>query len=182
MKFAIASIACCLILVVDLLIMAQAQMGISGSNTATAFLWVTLLTLIVTNVTALVKQWLDSRERRDEAERVRLNAEAAAKAVQQVKVALRNTNESIGGQLEQIHTLVNTPMGVALRTGAVALRRIATMSGEAGDAAAADAAEASYADHIRRQNVVDRTVEVKLAREEKKMEEKKMEEKKEGGG
>lgn len=54
------------------------------------------------------------------------------------------------------HTLVNSNMGIALRTGAVALRRVADLTGEAKDKEIADRAEELLRVHEAKQAVVDR--------------------------
>lgn len=56
---------------------------------------------------------------------------------------------------EAVHVLVNSNMGLQLRVSAVALRRVADMTSDTGDARAAEMAEQLLAEHEAKQAAVD---------------------------
>lgn len=58
-------------------------------------------------------------------------------------------------KLDAVHTLVNSNMGVQLRVGAVALRRVAELTKHPDDRAAAELAEKLLAEHETKQAKVD---------------------------
>jgi hypothetical protein len=88
-------------------------------------------------------------------------AEAAVK-VDEVKTSLAESNANTEVQLSKIeatgektHTLVNSNMGVQLKLNAVSTRRLAELTKNAVDAAAADLAEKTLKEHEGKQAIVD---------------------------
>jgi hypothetical protein len=79
----------------------------------------------------------------------------AAARVQEVKVDLHKANGVTNEKLDEIHTLVNSNLERSLKISALALRRVADLTGHAGDAEAAKVAEEALAEHQRKQKVVD---------------------------
>ena len=82
-------------------------------------------------------------------------AKDVAVQVEQVKIALAGRGERTDKKLTDIHTLVNSNMSVQLRISAVALRRLADLTRDAGDEAAAALAESGYHEHEAKQRIVD---------------------------
>jgi hypothetical protein len=86
----------------------------------------------------------------------------AAQKVEAVKQTLASNNVITNQRLDGIadvghktHTLVNNAMGVQLKLNAVMARRLATMTRETADVAAAKAADDLYAEHMAKQAKVD---------------------------
>lgn len=86
----------------------------------------------------------------------------AAQKVEAVRQALETTTAQTTNSLTAIadvgnktHTLVNNAMAVQLKLNAVIARRLAGMTANAADLAAASAAEALYAEHMAKQEAVD---------------------------
>lgn len=74
-----------------------------------------------------------------------------AKMADEVKEKL----EVVAKTNDKIHTLVNSAMTTALRTAAIALRRVADMTQKEGDVKAADMADKLLAEHEEKQRTVD---------------------------
>ena len=79
-----------------------------------------------------------------------------------VAVELRATTSSTTARLQSLskttgdtHTLVNSNMGVQLHLNAAVSRRLASLTGDPDDAAAAILAEQLYHEHQAKQKVVD---------------------------
>jgi hypothetical protein len=70
-------------------------------------------------------------------------------------VKLKSAGDVTGKVIRDTHTLVNSNMGIQLRLNSVALRRIASLTGLPDDAAAASLAESAYAEHLKKQALVD---------------------------
>jgi len=88
--------------------------------------------------------------------------EDAAVKVEQVKSVLETTQLSGTKKMDILvkvandtHTLVNSNMGVQLKISAVALRRVANLTKEPDDIAAADLAEKALSSHEAKQTIVD---------------------------
>jgi hypothetical protein len=88
-------------------------------------------------------------------------AEAAVK-VDEVKTSLAASNFANEAQLNKIeatgektHTLVNSNMGVQLKLNAVSTRRLAVLTKDAVDEAAANLAEQTLKEHEGKQAIVD---------------------------
>src|ERR1051326_998852 len=92
----------------------------------------------------------------------RIDRNEVKKATEEVRVKLEETNQETAKALNEIavtgnnvHTLVNSNMGVQLKISAVALRRVAELTKNKNDEAAASLAEKSLAEHERKQSMVD---------------------------
>jgi hypothetical protein len=86
------------------------------------------------------KSWVDYRAQR-----------RAATAAEHVREKLQVDGDAQSLKLDQIHQLVNSEYGIALRIGAAALERIAVMSGLPEDAATAKAARKMSLEHDQKQ-------------------------------
>jgi len=80
--------------------------------------------------------------------------EEAAVKVEEVKSVLETTTNNTDQKLNAIHTLVNGAMTAQMKIGAIALRRLAILSGDDDDVKAADLAETAYREHEAKQVVV----------------------------
>lgn len=92
-----------------------------------------------------------------------------AERVETVRTDLETKNHLVDGKLEDIkkvsgaiHTLVNSSYGAQLLISSVALRRIADLTDDPKDIAAADMADQLLADHNAQQSVVDSGQETKI--------------------
>lgn len=83
--------------------------------------------------------------------RADLNAEKASNRLSQLEVVTEDTNKT--GQ--KVHVLVNSNMAKALKAVAAALRTVATLRPSPENEAAAEDAEAAYAEHEKKQKIVD---------------------------
>jgi hypothetical protein len=91
--------------------------------------------------------------------------EAAVKAentAHKVESTLLKTTKTQAGKLDKIvktsndtHILVNSNMGISLKTSAVALRRVADLTGDPDDVSAAEVAEKALQEHEAKQDKVD---------------------------
>ena len=63
--------------------------------------------------------------------------------------------DDISSTGEKTHTLVNSSMGLQLRISSVALNRLAEITKNADDIAAAKLADQSYEEHVKKQTIVD---------------------------
>jgi hypothetical protein len=86
------------------------------------------------------KSWVDYRAQRK-----------AAVATEHVREKLQVDGDAQSLKLDQIHQLVNSEYGIALRIGAAALERIAVMSGLEGDSIVAKAARKMSMEHDQKQ-------------------------------
>lgn len=73
-------------------------------------------------------------------------------------------NRSTRGQMNAIHTLVNSNFGNQLTISAKALRRIADMSGDTRDIVIATEAERLLNEHLSKQSMVDSRVNPPVAK------------------
>ncbi len=76
----------------------QLILGQGGQETSTA-MWIALLTLIATNLLQLAKQWLDGRQRIEEAERV-------AKATREVKITMEASTQAAAKRMDEMATSI----------------------------------------------------------------------------
>jgi len=83
-------------------------------------------------------------------------ASLASTKVESVRTDLESTGEKTTEKLAEIHTLVNSAMGAALRMTAERSRRIADMTGLALDIEDANVAEQALRDHEAKQRRADR--------------------------
>jgi len=95
------------------------------------------------------------QELADRVEAVKAQAEVAAKLLKTNTAANVNKLDAIAVTGEKTHALVNSAMAAQLRVTAVALRRIADVSGNAADMEAAELAEKNLADHQEKQKRSD---------------------------
>lgn len=102
------------------------------------------LTGVMLAVTAAIQEWLRSKA-----------AEKVAVEVKAVKDTLVEKGTKTDATLEKIHVLVNSGMIAQLKISAVALRRVAKLSNDVDDGAAADLAEKLLHEHERKQAIVD---------------------------
>lgn len=117
-----------------------------------------LCAVVITNLIGMLKQ--DAAAAKQEIAAAKIDV-AAAK-VDEVKTALIASDKNTAAVLtniavtgEKTHTLVNSNMGVQLTISAVALRRVADLTHEPEDVAAAELAERGLAEHISKQAIVD---------------------------
>ncbi len=81
---------------------------------------------------------------------------AKTNAVNEIKMdSLTHKVDSTQKTGEAVHLLVNSAMAAALKTAAVALRRIADDKKDDADIKAAESAEMALAEHIKKQKKVD---------------------------
>ena len=88
--------------------------------------------------------------------------EQAAAAVVEVKRALEASDQNVTTTLasiaevaDQTHALVNSNMGAQLKVSAVALRRVAHLTSDLEDVAAAELAERALEEHVAKQSRAD---------------------------
>lgn len=96
-------------------------------------------------IVAAVIQQLESKRARAE---IKSKLEVTAKARDQKLEAIAKTGEAV-------HVLVNSNMSAALKTCAVAMRRVADITKAKGDIDAANLAEELSRDHEAKQSIVD---------------------------
>lgn len=135
--------------------------------------WVVMITaLAVTGglIAQIALQVLARMEAARVAAQAKADAERAALATEKVAgVLAENTTattkklDGITETTQKVHVLVNSAMGVQLRLAAVALRRVAELTGNAADVKAAEMAEEAHKSHEARQQVVDEGKAVVLA-------------------
>ncbi len=95
--------------------LAHALIWAEETGTSSA-VWAALLTLIVTNLAQLAKQWMDGRDRKLEADRVEAAAKAAATAAKEVKTTLDTSTKAAAEKAEEVRdTLVATADKAAKR-------------------------------------------------------------------
>ena len=119
--------------------------------------------LAIVGIAAMaVKEWFDDRRAGRVAAEAKEAAAVAAKEVKDVRDTLDVTTtkaeakmDNLGKVAKATHTLVNNQMAVQLRLSAVALRRVAGLTGDAADVKAAEMAEVAMAEHDAKQAVVD---------------------------
>ena len=99
----------------------------------------------LTQVVSLILQYLSSRK----VEAVRTDLAINTEANSEKLDGLTETNK-------QIHTLVNSNMGVQLEISAVFARRIAVITKDPEDLKAADLAERYLKEHQEKQGIVDK--------------------------
>lgn len=104
----------------------------------------------------------ERRRSRKRAKAIDEKVDVAAKKVKEVKETLDENTSKQDEKLDGLakvaratHTLVNSNMSNQLKATSVALRRLAEISQNAEDIAAAELAEAAYADHQEKQTAVD---------------------------
>jgi len=90
----------------------------------------------------------------------RLNTKATHAATQAEKVAVNLTKsdgklDAMAKVVDDTHTLVNSNMEKALLVASVALRRVANLTKEPADEAAAEVAEVALVEHRKKQKMVD---------------------------
>ncbi len=114
-------------------------------------------------LTALAQEWLRQRAEERAAREAKVAAAVVAAKVELVKDALNINNkvtdkklESITKTGEAVHVLVNSSMSAQLKISAIALRRIADMTNHPDDIAAAELAEKLLAEHLAKQEIVDK--------------------------
>lgn len=95
---------------------------------------------LIAGVVTLVLAWMNTRN---------------GQKTEEVKKTLESATTSTDSKLGEIHTLVNNNFGVQLKIAAVALRRVAKLTKNKEDIAAARTAEVAYKDHMDKQAVVD---------------------------
>lgn len=86
---------------------------------------------------------------------VKIKAAEAAEIVKEVKTNLEETNSAVDKKLTDIHTLVNSQLGVALKLNAANSRWRALQSGKAEDIQAAEQAEELLHKHENNQADLD---------------------------
>jgi hypothetical protein len=96
------------------------------------------------------------------------NAVDAADKVETVRTQLLDTQSATHRQLQNIqrtsddtHVLVNNNMAIQLKISAMALRRVADLTKEEGDQAAAQEAEKSLTEHLGKQAHVDEAIKLR---------------------
>lgn len=104
----------------------------------------TIITTIVTGVVAVYLAKINKK-----ADDTKDAAITAAVKVEEVKTTLVNSDAKTDKKLNEIHSLVNSKFTTLLETNAIALRRVANVSRDADDEAAAVYAETALADHRR---------------------------------
>lgn len=77
--------------------------------------------------------------------------------------------EEVAKVADKTHALVNSAMATQLRVGAVALRRVAELTGNPDDLIAANLAEAAYQQHIHKQDILDQKIVAAVVASEKKI-------------
>ena len=70
-------------------------------------------------------------------------------------VKISHATQDVKTTGEAVHVLVNNNMGIQLALNASVTRRLANLTGDPTDSAAADAAEKLYREHVSKQAVVD---------------------------
>lgn len=105
--------------------------------------------MIITGLFTLLKVEVRANE-------TAVKVEEAAAKVQEVKTNLETSDAHTNKQLADIHTLVNSNMGVQLKISAIALRKVAGFTKDADDEAAASLAERALAEHEGKQALVDK--------------------------
>lgn len=139
--------------------------AVTPSWSAVASQWATAASAIAVAITLLGNIWMDYQRGKQAAEERR---EAAIK-VEEVKQALQVSDAKTEGTLEEIkattqenqatgeatHTLVNANYGAQLKISALALRRIAAITKDPDDVAAAELAEKLLKEHNEKQKTVD---------------------------
>ena len=128
--------------------------------------WTVIIAAVGVVVLQVVNMVLAFYRDRDKA----LRDAAAARAVAAVKTDLAGANATTAEKLdgiaavgleaqktgESVHTLVNNIHGKALESNAILSRRLAEITGDSDDHAAADAAAKLYAEHQGKQARVDK--------------------------
>lgn len=121
-----------------------------------------LITTIFTGIMAFmtVKLNIKASAAATAVDGVRIKAEEAASMVNDVKVKLASSTDNVNGKLEEIskvgkavHALVNSAMTAQLKINAIALRRLAFVTNNPEDAAAADVADNLLKEHLAAQPV-----------------------------
>lgn len=74
-----------------------------------------------------------------------------------VAVKTRVNQDKTAQVLQDVHSLVNSSFGQSLKVGALALKRVAEMTGKASDLEASQVADRALSDHLSKQAVVDAT-------------------------
>jgi hypothetical protein len=109
-----------------------------------------LLTTIITGIVAILLAKINRT-----AIETKEAANKAAVKVEEVKTALKASDAHTDEKLDDIHTLVNSNFGVQLKISAIALRRLAGLTKDADDIAAAATADKALVEHERKQRIVD---------------------------
>lgn len=106
---------------------------------------------VITVTGLIVVAWMNQRA-----------AEKAARKVEDVKKTLEKTTASANKKLdaisktgEAVHVLVNSSMSAQLKISMIALRRVAELTSNHDDVAAAELAEKLFREHEVKQNVLD---------------------------
>lgn len=120
--------------------------------------WATAASAIAVAVTLLGNIYLQHVQAKAALEQAR----SAAVKVEEVRTALKTSDAKTEDSLEEIkqtgeavHVLVNSSMSAQLKISAVALKRIAVMTKDPDDIAAAELAEKLLKEHDDKQNKVD---------------------------
>ena len=120
---------------------------------------------LIGGIVTLALAWMAQRTKQaveDNTKEARKAAEQAAGKVEAVKNTLDETTLSTDKKLNDIHTLVNSNMGVQLKIAATALKRIASMTSHPDDIAASNLANTKLAEHESKQNEVDQAAQAKV--------------------
>lgn len=152
-----------LLAVVVILALGVAGTVLSPANTINI---IGFCTLTITSLVTLLKAdtaAVKSDEAATKADAAAAEAAAAAAKTAQVKEDLKQTNIRRKAQLDHIeatgektHTLANANMGAQLRLNVIASRRLADLTGEPADMAAANLAEKTLREHEAKQAAVDK--------------------------
>jgi hypothetical protein len=119
--------------------------------------WLIFLTAVVTFLTPLSVAILAIINKRA-SNRAEASAKQAAEKAEVVKTTLETSTDKTEKKLDQIHTLVNSTMGVQLDTNATDKERIADLTKHPKDINAATIARALSDEHNRKQALVDATL------------------------
>jgi H+/gluconate symporter-like permease len=113
--------------------------------------------LLTAIVTAIVAIYLAKINRKTD------ETKDAAK-VEEVKTALVGSDAKTDQKLNEIHSLVNSKFTTLLKTNAIALRRVANVSKDKDDEAAAVYAETALADHEKEMAKDDDSLKVEIVK------------------